>query len=144
MMGSARPSLDDALDALDGAGTVDVHEAGGRTKVDVVEADKLGVRIRSLQVGHPRRGVGEQARGVVERVRAIPDRLQPIEVDAGLGGATVRTAPESMRRGRFFELGIGPEETEVKRFRVSDGERTSEDFTLTREQLRDLVDEIRD
>ena len=136
-------TLDEALDALDGPGVVEVEESGGKTTVDVTKADSLGVRIKHLEVGHARRSPGEGADGLVERVRAIPGKLKAIEVDDKLGGAILRTDPDQMRRGRFFELDAQRESTGVRRFRVTDGERNPEDFTLTRDQLRDLVDEIR-
>ena len=139
----SQPTLDEALDKLDGGGIVEVEEPGGTTSVDVVEADKLGVRVRSVQVGHSVRDVEAHAQSLPDRLRAIPARLQPVEVDRTLGGAVLRTRPDQMRRGRFFEVEVRPEQTDVKRFRVDDGERTQEEFTLTRDQLRDLVDEVR-
>jgi hypothetical protein len=143
-MSGDEPTLDEAISALDGSGTVAVNEAGGRTEVEVIESDKLGVRIREVQVGRSVRDVAVEAEALPNRLRAIPDRVVPIEVDPGLGGAILRTRPENMRRGRFFEVEVRPEQTGIKRYVVVDGERTQEDFTLTREQLRDLVDEFRD
>lgn len=142
-MTPAPQTLDDALDQLDGSGVVEVEEARGRTKVDVVEADRLGVRIRSLQVDHERRDILEEAQQLPGRIRALPDRLVPTEVSPKLGGAILRTAPESIRRGRFFEVEVRPEHTGIKRFKVDEGDRAQEDFTLTRDQLRDLVDQVR-
>jgi len=141
--GDDNPTLNEALDALDGAGQVVVNEVGGRTEVDVVEADKLGVRVRELHVARDTRDVRSEAEALPDRLRAIPGRVVPVEVDPGLGGAILRTRPENMGRGRFFQLDVRPEQTGIRRFRVVDGERTQEDFTLTREQLRDLVDEVR-
>jgi len=140
---SGDETLDDALDALDGAGQVVVNEVGGRTEIDVIEADKLGVRIRELTVGRDPRDIRVEAEALPKRLRAIPGRVAPVEVDPGLGGAILRTKPESMGRGRFFQIDVRPDQTGIRRFRVSNGNRTQEDFTLTREQLRDLVDEVR-
>ena len=80
-----------------------------------------------------------------DRPRQRRDALrgQPVEVDASLGGATLRTSPDEMRRGRFFEVNVRPDETEVHRYRVEQGERKREEFTLTRDQLRELIDEVR-
>ena len=142
-MSAAPQTLDDALDALDGAGEVSVEEPGGRTTVDVVEAGKLGVRVRAIGVGHEPVDIAREADRLTEDLRALPERVQPMEVDPDLGGAILRTAPDEMRRGRFFEVDVRPKETEIRRYRVQDGQRSREDFTLTREQLRDLVDEVR-
>lgn len=143
MSADAPETLDDALDALDGSGVVDVQEGGHRTRVDVVEAGRLGVKVRSVEVGHGAVDIPRHAERLCEDLRALPDRLSPVEVDATLGGAILRTAPRDMRRGRFFEVEARPEQTGIRRFRVSEDGRQPEPFTLTRDQLRDLVDEVR-
>lgn len=135
--------LDEALDALDGPAEVAVEEPAGTTTIDVVESDRLGVRVRELRIGHDSRDVVKHAGALPGRVRAVPAHLQPVEVDASLGGATLRTSPDEMRRGRFFEVNVRPDETEVHRYRVEQGERKREEFTLTRDQLRELIDEVR-
>jgi hypothetical protein len=136
--------LDQALDEIEGGGTLVVDEPGGRTTVDVIEADRLGLRVREVRVGRPMRDIVKEAASLPGRLRAIPARVVPCEVDPQLGGAVLRTEPEHMRRGRFFEVNVWPEETGIRRYRVRDGERTREDFTLTRDQLRDLIDEVRE
>ena len=41
-----KPTLDEALDALpEGTGTVSIDRDGNDAEVDVVEADRLGVRV---------------------------------------------------------------------------------------------------
>ncbi len=137
------PTLDDALDAMDGPGVIDVVEEGGRTQVDAREVGPLGVRVRGLTVGRSERDVGREAEDLPGRLRAIPERVVPVEVDKKLGGAILRTAPDQMRRGRFFEFDVRADHTEIRRYKVHDGERGREDFTLTRDQLRDLIDEVR-
>lgn len=133
--------LNEALDALDGPGTVEVPTEKGRAEVDVAEVDRLGVRVRRVKVERERRDVAEEARALPERLRALPDRVEPQEVAPELGGAILRTVPEEVR-GRYFEIDVRPEHAEVRRVRVDDGERSAEDFVLTREQLEQLVDEL--
>ena len=135
--------LDKALDALEGPGVIEVEEAGGKTRVDVVESDRLGVRVRAVHVAHNSRDMGRVAEVLPDRIHALPGRLMPVEVAPVLGGATLRTRPEDMRRKQFFEVKVREDGTDIRRYQVSEGERKSKDWTLTRDQLRDLVDEIR-
>ena len=133
--------LDEALDALDGPGTIDVPTDGGRAEVDVAEVDRLGVRVRRVKVERERRDIAEEAHALPDRLRALPDRVAPSEVSPELGGAILRTVPEEVR-DRYFEVDVRPGHTEVRRVRVDEGERSSDDFVLTREQLEKLVDEL--
>ena len=138
-------TLDEALDELDGAGVVEVdrvrrHDQGGRGQGGQPGREDPEPGGRTCPIAAAADGSPGARR---DRVRAIPGKLKAIEVDEKLGGAVLRTDPETMRRGRFFEFDAKRESTGVRRYRVTDGERTSEDFTLTRDQLRDLVDEIR-
>ena len=135
--------LDTALDAAEGPGEIQVDEEAGSATIDLVEADRIGVRVRGVRVGHAPKDMAAEAEALPERLRAIPARLKAVEVDTRLGGASFRTAPDQIRRGRYFELQMRPEETEVKRYRVVEGERRADEFTLTRDQLRDLIDEVR-
>ncbi len=136
-------TLDKALDGLDGPGIIEVEEAGGKTRVDVVETDRLGVRVRGIHVGHGERDMQRVAEVLPGAVRAIPGRLVPVEVAPVLGGATLRTRPEDMRRKQFFEVEVRKGGTDIRRYQVKDGSREGRDWTMTREQLRDLVDEVR-
>jgi len=136
--------LDQALDEIEGSGTLVVDEASGRTTVDVIDVDRLGVKVREIRVGRGIRDIATEAASLPARLRAIPARVVPCEVDPKLGGAVLRTAPEHMRRGRFFEVDVLPEETGIRRYRVRDGERIQEDFTVTRDQLREFIDEVRE
>lgn len=133
--------LDDALDALDGPGTIDVPTERGRAEVDVAEVDRLGVRVRRVKVERETRDIAHEARALPDRLRSLPDRVAPSEVAPTLGGAILRTVPEEMR-GRYFEVDVRPGHTEVRRVKVSGGERSADDFVLTREQLEKLVDEL--
>ena len=65
-------------------------------------------------------------------------------VGAGMGHAVLRTDPNAMRRREFFEVGLhGSGQVEVRRFAVAeDGERRGADWTLSRDQLGRLLDEL--
>ena len=146
MSASHHDSLDQALDAVpqDG-GTAVVSDPAGEVRVEVVEVDRLGVRVRGVSVGHADPiDVVAEADALPTRLRAIPEALVPIEVDPALGGATIRTEPSDMRRREFFEVGVTPAQTDVKRFKVSkEGAREAIDWTLTREQLERLISQVR-
>jgi len=135
--------LNDALDALDGSGTIDVARPGGRAQVDVVDAGRLGVSVRRVKVHRDQPvDVVEEAAALPERLRALPDRIAPVEVDPVLGGARLRTRPDDLRGADYFEVDVQPHDTEIRRTLVGDdGERASADFTLTREQLERLIDQ---
>jgi hypothetical protein len=135
-------ALDRALDAFDGPGQVTVERGGHDATIDVLDADRLGVRIRGLRVRCEQpRDVVDEAAALPDRLRALPDRVRAVEVDPALGGASLRSIPEEMR-GDYFEVDVRPHETEVRRTRVVDGERQPADFTLTREQLDRLIDQV--
>ena len=138
--------LHEALDAVPKEGGMAIIEdPAGEVRVDVVEADRLGVRIRGVSVGHTQPvDVEVEATTLPTRLRAIPEHLMPVEVAPVLGGATIRTAPDDMRRREFFEIEVTPTETQVKRFKVSeDGARAPVDWTLTRDQLEGLIHQAR-
>jgi hypothetical protein len=105
--------------------------------------DRLGVRVRGVRVDRDAdQDVTERARVLPDRLRTLPDRVEPVEVAPSLGGAVLRTRPEDLRGGEYFEVEVGRRSTEVRRVRVVDGERQPSDFTLTREQLGRLLDEL--
>lgn len=142
--------LDDALDALPPTGGTFTIPTGpsdtDRTtsaEVDVVDVDRLGVRVRAVRVTRERPiDLETEARALPDRIRALPDRLAPVEIDAGLGGARLRTRPDDYQRREFFEVDVEPLRTTVRRSRVDDdGTRTPTDWTMTREQLERLIDE---
>jgi hypothetical protein len=74
--------------------------------------------------------------------RATGERVVPTEVDAGLGGAVFRTAPESVRDREFYEVRTDGRETTVERWRAGDSGRARVPFTLTRRALEGLVDGV--
>lgn len=143
-------SLDDALDGLGGAGTAGVPRDGGSAEVDAVEVDRLGVRVRRVRVERTEPwDVRGRAEALPDRLRSLPERVEPQEVAPELGGAILRTRPADLRpspgpggRTEYFEVEVGERSAEVRRVRVQDGERSPSDFTLTREQLGRLLDEL--
>lgn len=138
--------LDDALDALPaGGGKVTVDRPGAKATVDVVDADRLGVRVRGVRVD--REGpvdVAKEAAALPERLRALPDRVAPVEVAPELGGARLRTRPDELRGREWFEVDVEPARTSIRRTKVDeDGDRSAADWTMTREQLDRLIDETK-
>ena len=132
--------LDEALDALGGAGTATVHGDGTTTDIDVTDVDRLGVKVREIRVHreHPC-DIVQEAHRLPEQLRALPERVEPIEVDASLGGARLRSAPQGEDR-EMIEVDLQAHSTTIRRtVRDDDGGRSSHDFTLTREQLERLV-----
>ena len=142
--------LEDALDALPRTGgTLSIptgaRDAGPGTnaEVDVVDVDRLGVRVREVRVTRERPvDLDTEAHALPDRLRALPDRLAPVEIDPGLGGARLRTRPDDYQRREFFEVDVEPLRTTVRRTRVEDdGTRAPTDWTMTREQLERLIEE---
>lgn len=141
MTSAPKRTLDDALDSLaEGSGTVSVDAEGGQAEVDVVEAGKIGVRVKEVRIrrDHPV-DVSKEASRLPERLLSLPDPVEPVEVAPELGGATLRSKP---RDGRYFEVGLEPSRTNIRRTRVDDdGKRHDADWTMTRDQLDRLIDE---
>jgi len=138
-------ALDGALGKKGKTGEVVVEEGGAKAVVDVVDADRLGVTVKRVRVSRAEdRDVAEEAAALPERLRALPERVEPVEVDPGLGGAILRTGPEDMRKREFFQVDVGERDVEVRRYRVEDEGRGEVDFTMTRGQLEQLIDELKD
>jgi hypothetical protein len=135
-------TLDAALDELDGSGQVVLERAGGRTVVDVTEVGRIGVRVRGLSVGHAPVDLTAEAEALPGRLRAVPDRIEAIEVAPTLGGAILRTRVDDIRDREFFEVDVRPEQTGLRRYRMGEEGREPVDFSVTREQLGHLIDEL--
>jgi len=132
--------------AVTGTGAIAVDHPDARVEADVEASGPVGVRLRGLKVrpttDHPV-DLHARATDLVERVRPGGERLHAVEVDPGLGGGNLRTAPSDIRGGRYFQVDITPSgEADVRRIAVdpTSGERTTQPFDLTRRQLEDLVD----
>ncbi len=142
-------SLSDALgDKLElpgvSSGPINVETEAGRVEVDLVDSDRLGTQIDRLKVSVPSAvPLPQQAENISRRVRHLPERLVPHEVDDRLGGGVLRSDPADMRGKRYFEVGLDGDSATVERYRAQhDGGREREPFTLTREQLGRLVDDL--
>ena len=135
-------TLDEALDALRGAGTATIDGEGHHAEVDVTDVDRLGVKVREVRVRRDAPvDVVEEAHALPERLRALPERVRPIEVDPTLGGARLRSEPQG-KRGAIYEVDVEEEATTIRRTaRDADGQRHPEEFTLTREQLDRLLEQ---
>ena len=142
-------SLSDALgDKLElpgiTSGPVNVETETGSVEVDLADADRLGAQIDRLKVSVPSAApLHQQAENISRRVRHLPERLVPHEVDERLGGGVLRSDPVDMRGKRYFEVGLDGESATVERYCAQPGGgRKREPFTLTREQLGRLVDDL--
>jgi hypothetical protein len=138
-------AIDEALEAKGASGTVEASADGATAEVDVVDVDRLGVRVRGIRVRRAEPfDVDEEARELPERMRSLPDRIEPVEVDRRLGGAILRSKPEEMRDREFFELGLtGPRDMDLKRLKAEPGqEREPTDWTMSRKGLGRLLDEM--
>lgn len=133
--------LNKALDDLDGPGTVEVDRDGASAEVDVVDVDRIGVRVKGVRVRHDGPvDVEREAEALPNRLRSLPDPVGPVEVAPELGGAKLRGTPD--REQRYFEVDVQPDHTNIRRTKVDDdGERQESDWSMTRDQLDRLIDE---
>lgn len=129
-------------------GPFEVAHAGARIRGEAVQVGPVGVRLRQLKVAPCAPApidLHERAADLEARLRPGGERLQAVEVDQKLGGGTLRTRSEDIRRGRYFQVDLSPAgDAELRRFAVDPhtGERHSESFDLTRDQLEGLVDQL--
>ena len=126
-------------------GSVEVSGADGSVEVDIVELDGLGAKVDRVRVRVPNpSNLPQQAEQISERVRGLGERLMPVEVDERLQGGVLRSKPEEMRGG-YYEVGLDGSGATVERYGVGeDGLREKQPFTVTREQLGRLVDDLED
>lgn len=137
-------ALDHAIDDGSGPGPVVADLDGRSVEVDVVDVDRLGIRVRGVEVQRDR---DYDVGGVAERwpsdLRELPDRVEPVEVEPGLGGATLRSRPDERRDDTFVEVEVRGDRARVRRMRAPrGGEREDVEWSVTREQLGRLVDTL--
>ena len=134
----------DAVDAaIQGTGVISVQSGGLSAEINVVESGPVGVIVDHLRVRGCSGSIVERTDAVARTLRPSGTDLMPIEVDARLGGATLRSPVDRQRR--FFEAGVTEDAIELKRHRVDeDGTRHPTDFSLTREDLGELLDGLGD
>lgn len=134
--------LNEALDA-GRTGVIEVQDSGRTATVDVDSAGPIGARVRSVRVSAPDRPDLETfVRDLPDALRSLPERVEPVEVDPGLGGASLRTRPQDMHDSEFFEVVVRGDEVAVERWRATAEGRERSDFDLTRRQLGRLLDEL--
>ena len=139
--------LDEALtrQAREGGEFVKLGDGAAEAEARVVDSDRIGVRVSRVRVHKGAAvDVAKEAAALPERLRALPERLVPLEIDAAHGSAVLRTATDEMRRREFFEVQVaGGQDLDVRRYRVDEaGQRQGIDWTMTREQLGRLMDEL--
>lgn len=130
-----------------GKGRVQVEaDDGSVAEVEVIDSDRLGATVDRVRVKVAEPGaLPQQADHIAGRVRELGGRLIPVEVDERLGGGTLRTDPRDIRGGRFYEVELDGDGASVDRYQIGeDGQRERRPYTLTREQLGRLVDDLAD
>ena len=136
-------SLGRQLDVGLAPGPVRSEREGATAEVDVEDVDRLGVRVRSLRVtGASPVGIRAHTDRLPDALRVLPDRVVPVEVAPTLGGAVLRSHPAQVRDREYFEVRTDGRAVDVERVRSGDAGREAIGFTLTREQLRRLVDDL--
>ena len=138
-----RDPLAEKLDRALAPGRVEVEHEGRRAVAEVEGADRFGVQVRSLEV---RRAAPLPLREAVEALpdalRALPERIVPVEVAPALGGAVLRSDRRDIREREFFEVRTDGTETTLRRVRASREGREELPFTLTRDQLGRIVEDV--
>jgi hypothetical protein len=137
--------LDEASRGDSPAGVIHASHGGVSVQAEIIDVDRLGVVVESLKVHAGAGDVAKRVDRVAATVRPAGQPLRTIEVDARLGGGVLRTTAEHMMGGRFYSVDIDSEGAELTRHRRDEsGQRTREKFTLTREHLGRLVDDLSD
>ncbi len=117
-------------------GTVRVDDGDLSLEAEVVDCERIGATVDRLRVRREQPGdIPAQAQAIAGRMHGLGERVRPVEVEPGLGGAVLRSEPEDMVEGRYFEINVGDEgrRAEVERWKVGeDGKRSREPFTVTR------------
>lgn len=125
-------------------GQIEIEAGGVTLEADVVDCERIGATVDRLRVSRDEPGdVAAQAGAIAGRMHGLGERVEPVELAPELGGGVLRTAPDDMVEGRFFEIGISDDgrQAELERYQVGeDGERSREPFTVTRRSLGRVVD----
>ncbi len=140
-----RAQREAAATAAGGGSVVVPLGAVGDLVLHGATVDGVGVRADTLRwrpAATPRAPLGQRADAVARHLAApLGGPLAPIEVDARLNRATLRTPLPALRRGRFWHVELEFDgAVAIERYRVVAGERHREPLTLTREQLRDALE----
>jgi len=111
-----------------------------------VTGDGIGVRVNRVRVNvSDAAPLRNQADQICERVRALGDRLVPLEVEPRLSGGVLRSAPADMRDREYYEVGLDGSGATVERYKANaDVGRERQSFSLTHDQLEELVSDLSD
>lgn len=137
--------VDDLRRALDasGPGPVELDVHGVPVELEVRRHGPVGVELDGLRLRPPARDLEQRSRELCAGFRPRGERLLPIELDPALGGAVLRTRPEDIRRGRYFEVNVETEAVEVRRWRRRpEGGREAQPIPLSHEELGDWLEEL--
>jgi hypothetical protein len=125
-------------------GSVQVEADGVTLEAEITDCERIGATVERVKVRREQEGdVQVQARAIAERMHGLGERVEPVEVAPELGGAVLRTRPEEMVEGRFYQIDVGDEgrQAELGRVRIDErGHREREPFTVTRKNLGQVVD----
>ncbi len=132
-------NLAEELDQKLRPGTLAVAHPDGQVAASVVDADRLGVSLRSLRVTVAGRSLDEAVAALPEAVgRCLGLPFAVSEHAPTLGGAVLRSPVDASDR-EFYEVRTGGDEAELRRWRVAPAGREQVPFTLTRKDLGRLV-----
>ncbi|NOY26374.1 MAG: hypothetical protein GXP62_10925 [Oligoflexia bacterium] len=140
---SGRHDLDQALDAAPQGGKIAVAGDGWSARIDASRVGPIGVVVNRLRVQGRPGDIERRAQAIATELRPQGERLDTVEVAPGLGGAVLRTRPEDMRGGRFFQVDLDEGGADLSRQRrKAEGGRQPQPFSLTREELGRVVDTL--
>ena len=133
--------LNDAVDDALEKGTVTIEAGNKKAIVDVTDVDRIGVVVGRIRVEGHTESLPIESQRLQASLRPNGEPLVTTELDPSLGGSVLRSDPKHMRGRRFFQVAIDPTGSELTRHHVSDdGRRHKKDFSLTRDQLREIID----
>lgn len=141
--GKLRERLDRALDRAtspEQSGVVRIEGPDGPAELETHKIESIGVVVERLRVTGARGGLPQRAAAVAEALRPQGERLVPVEVDPGLGGEVLRTRPEDMRGGRFYQVDLDPTGATLQRLRRGPQGRVREPFAVTRDELERMIE----
>ena len=125
-------------------GRLEVEDEGVTVQADVLDCERIGATVDRVRVHRDQPGdVAAQAEAIARGMHGLGERVQSVEVEPSLGGAVLRTMPEDMVDGRYYEINVGDDgrRAELERWQVGDdGQRSREPFTVTRDKLGRVVD----
>lgn len=140
---SLREAMQDALDKHDGDGPVQADAKSASVEIDATDIGPIGVRVRQIRVKTDPLEITDAARALPERLRALGEPVVPVEVAPKLGGTTLRTAPDDMRSGEFFDVDVKADGRHtISRHRVTEDGRKPIEWAMTRDQLGRLLDDL--